>query len=81
MPNFESTWNPIGSGIKFDPMVPDAPVLKAPEPMYGLRPLRACQRVQHRMLSVQKGCRILTDLSAAKCACICLAVACHPRVR
>ncbi len=33
MPNFESTWNPIGSGIKFDPLVPDAPVLKAPEPM------------------------------------------------
>ena len=34
MPNFETTWNPIGSGIKFDPLVPDAPVLKAPEPMY-----------------------------------------------
>jgi len=38
MPNFESTWNPIGSGIKFDPLVPDAPVLKAPEPMCKLYP-------------------------------------------
>jgi len=41
MPNFESTWNPIGSGIKFDPLVPDAPVLKAPEPMWVPRGLGA----------------------------------------
>ncbi len=33
LPNFESTWVPIGSGIKFDPLVPDSPVMKAPEPM------------------------------------------------
>ena len=33
MPNFQSTWVPIGSGIKFDPLVPDSPVMKMPEPM------------------------------------------------
>jgi hypothetical protein len=33
MPNFESTWNPVGSGMKYDPLVPDMPVMKAYEPM------------------------------------------------
>jgi hypothetical protein len=33
MPFFEASWNPIGTGIKYDPMVPDAPVMKQPEPM------------------------------------------------
>jgi len=33
MPNFEVTWNPIGSGMKYDPLVPGTPVMKAPEPM------------------------------------------------
>ncbi len=26
MPFFESSWNPIGTYIKYDPMVPDAPI-------------------------------------------------------
>jgi hypothetical protein len=33
MPNFELTWNPIGSGMVYDPLNPGAPVMKGPEPM------------------------------------------------
>ena len=33
LPNFEVSWNPIGSGMKYDPLQPDAPVMKGLEPM------------------------------------------------
>ena len=33
MPSFEVSWNPVGPGLKYDPTVPDAPVLKEAEPM------------------------------------------------
>ena len=33
MPSFEVSWNPVGPGLKYDPTVPDALVLKEAEPM------------------------------------------------
>eukprot|EP00961_Rhodomonas_salina_P075923 1019071-Rhodomonas_salina.3 len=32
-PSFQPTFNPIGPGIKFDPMSPEAPVMKDAEPI------------------------------------------------